>query len=254
MIGPASAAVGNRKRGWLHLQRPGQRLARLLVTALTAQPARRLRYPEPDQQHQQRGQHADRKQQPPLPGADLSTDDCAEPDAERDHAGDDAADPAALGGGHELLHQRQIHTIEAADAGADKEAHDRQINPAIVRREIEQAGCDREVQHGADKHLAAADAVGKPAPDIGADDGADTRTHQHDGRLTEGELPRPDQEREHKADQEVVEEFKRVANDGGREDLDLVAGQIRPAIEYLEHGVSPWRLFVFGRPSRHRTA
>ena len=55
----------------------------------------------------------------------------------------------------------------------------------------------------------------------------------------EGELPRPDQEGEHEADQEVIEEFERIADDGGREDLDLVAGQTRPTIEYLEHGVSP---------------
>ena len=163
----------------------------------------------------------------------------AEADAERDDAGHDAADPAALGGGHELLHQRQVHAIEPADADADEEAHDGEIDPAIVRREIEQAGGDREVQHGADEDLAAADAVGEPAPDIGADDGADAGTHQHDGRLAEGELPRPDQEGEHEADQEVVEEFQRVADDGGGEDLDLVAGQTRASIEYLEHGVFP---------------
>ena len=62
--------------------------------------------------------------------------------------------------------------------------------------------------------------------------------------MAEGEFPRPDQEGEHKADQEVVEEFQRVADDGGGKDLDLVAGQTRPSIEYLEHGVfSLWRLF-----------
>ncbi|MFX9042815.1 hypothetical protein ABTN45_20655, partial [Acinetobacter baumannii] len=38
---------------------------------------------------------------------------------------------------------------------------------------------------------------------------------------------------------------KGVADDGGSEDPDLVAGQTRPAVEYLEHGVSPRRLFIF---------
>ena len=56
-------------------------------------------------------------------------------------------------------------------------------------------------------------------------------THQHDGRLAEGELPRPDQEGQHEADQEVVEEFERIADDGGGEDLLLVAGQSGPPIE-----------------------
>ena len=73
------------------------------------------------------------------------------------------------------------------------------------------------------------DAVGEPAPGVGAEDGADAGAHQHDGRRAEGELPRPDQEGEDEADQEVVEEFQRVADDGRGKDLDLVAGQPRPA-------------------------
>ena len=66
------AGVGRgrqRQRGRFHLQRPGQRLARLLIAALAAEPARAFRNPEPDQQNQQRRQHADRKQQPPLVAA-----------------------------------------------------------------------------------------------------------------------------------------------------------------------------------------
>jgi hypothetical protein len=73
--------------------------------------------------------------------------------------------------------------------------------------------------------------------------------------LAEGQFPGPDQEGEHETDQEVVEEFERVADNGRSEDFDLVTGQTRPAIENLEHGVSPWRMFVFyGRASRHRIA
>src|SRR6202011_3616305 len=96
-----------------------------------------------------------------------------EPSAQRDDAGHEAAHFAALGGGHELLHQRQVHAIQSADPDADEEAHDREIDPAVVRGEIEQAGGYGEVQHGGDKDLAAADAVGEPAPRKGADDGAD---------------------------------------------------------------------------------
>ncbi len=78
--------------------------------------------------------------------------------------------------------------------------------------------------------------------------------HQHGGRLAKGQFPRSDQECEHKADQEVVEEFQRIADDGRRKDLDLVAGQSRPAIENLEHGVSPWRLFIAVRSERRASA
>ena len=217
----------HRQRRRLDLQRPGERLAGFLIAALAAQPARALRNPDADQQHDQRGQHADGKQQPPLVGAHEGAEHRAEADAERDHASHEAADPAALGGGHELLHQGQVDAIEAADAGADEEAHDGEVDPAIVGREIEQAGRDREIQHRADEDDAAADAIGEPAPGIGAEDGADAGAHQHGRRLAEGELPRPDQEGEHKADQEVVEEFQRVADDGGGQDLDLIAGQTR---------------------------
>ena len=88
---------------------------------------------------------------------------------------------------------------------------------------------------------------------IGADDGADAGTHEHGGRLAEGQLPRADQEGEHEADQEVVEEFQRVADDGGGEDPDLVAGQTCAAIEYLEHGVVPLAHVLFRRASRLRS-
>src|SRR5471032_17096 len=99
---------------------------------------------------------------------------------------------------------------------------------------------EREVQHRADEHLAPADLVGEPAPGIGADDGANAGAHQHRRRLAEGELPRHDQEGEHEADQKVVEEFQRIADHRGGNDLLLVAGQAYLPIEDLEHGVSPY--------------
>ena len=244
-----------RKRGRTDPESPGQRLACLFVASLTAKPARALRNPQADQQNEQRRQDSDRKQQTPLITAHHSAEDGAQPDAEWNDAGDDAPDPAALRGGHELLHQRQIDTIESADAGSDEEAHGGEIDPAIVGREIEQAGRDREIEHGADEHHAAADAIGQPAPGKGADDGADPRTHEHGRGLTEGQFPRPDQEGEHEADQEIVEEFEGVADDGGREDLDLIAGQARATVEHLEHGVSPgWRMFICRAAKRRARA
>ncbi len=153
---------------------------------------------------------------------------------------------AALGGRHELLHQRQVDAIEAADAQAHEEAHDGEIDPAIVGREVEQAGGDREVQHRADEHLShgRCDLAIQPRPQAPMM-APMPRLHQHRGRLAESELPWPDQEGEHEGDQEVVEELKRVADDGGGEDLLLVSGQARLSIEYLEHGVSlRWRLVL----------
>jgi hypothetical protein len=69
----------------------------------------------------------------------------------------------------------------------------------------------------------------------------------------EGQLPRPYQEGEHEPDQEVIEELQCVANNCCAEDFDLVAGQ-SPAIENLEHGVSPLAPVRIKRASRRRTA
>ena len=175
-----------------------------------------------------------------------------EADAERDHTGDEAADPAALARGHEFLDQRKIDAIEAADTEAHEEAHDGDVDPAVLRREVEQAGGDREVQHGADEHLAAADAVGEPAPDVGAEDGAHPGRQQHDGGLSEGQLPRPDQERENEADEKVVEEFECVADHRRGDDLLLVAGQLGLPVENVEHGISPVRFILDGCRALHR--
>ena len=242
--GPGVGRARQGQRGRLHLQRPGERLAGVLISTLPAQPARRLRHPKPDQQNQQRRQHADREQQPPFAAADEGAHDRAEADPERNDAGDETTDPPALGGRHELLHQGKVDAIQPAHPEPHKKPHDREIDPAIVGGEIQQPGRDREVQYRADEDLAAADPVGQPSPDIGAHDGAYPRTHQHGGRLAKGQLPGPDQKSEHEADQEVVEELQRVADDGCRQYLDLIAGQPRASIENLEHGVSLWRLFV----------
>jgi hypothetical protein len=51
--------------------------------------------------------------------------------------------------------------------------------------------------------------------------------------LAVGELPRPDDERQYEADQEVVEEFQHVAEDGGEHDAPLVSGQPLLLVEEL---------------------
>jgi len=40
--------------------------------------------------------------------------------------------------------------------------------------------------------------------------------------LAERQLPGTDQEGEHKADQEVIEKFQRIAKNGRNQDLDLI--------------------------------
>src|SRR5262249_11572857 len=102
-----------------------------------------------------------------------------------------------------------------------------------------------EIEHRTDEDLAAAHAVGKPAPDIRADDGADPGAHQDCCRLTEGELPRPDQECEHEADQKEIEKFQSIADNRGSQDLDLISCQPLPSFESIEHDVPPERMFIF---------
>src|SRR6202011_812585 len=59
---PGIGGRRQRQGRWFGLQRPGERVARFLVTALAAQPARRFRHPEADQEDEQGGQYADREQ------------------------------------------------------------------------------------------------------------------------------------------------------------------------------------------------
>src|SRR5437773_1292039 len=50
--------------------------------------------------------------------------------ARRQQGRDERADPTALRGGHEFLHQREIDGIEAGIADADEESHDAEKDPA----------------------------------------------------------------------------------------------------------------------------
>ena len=60
--------------------------------------------------------------------------------------------------------------------GVDK-PENRQKNPAraVLRRQRQYPGCQREIEDCVDEHLAAADAIGHPAPEHRSRNGADSR-------------------------------------------------------------------------------
>ena len=52
-----------------------------------------------------------------------------------------------------------------------------------------------------------------------------------------------------------IEKLQRIADDCGGQYLLLIAGQTRPAVEFLEHGVLPMApVHCFGRALRQRIA
>jgi hypothetical protein len=57
--------------------------------------------------------------------------------------------------------------------------------------------------------------------------------------LAIGQVPRPDDERQHIADQEKVEEVEHVAQDGGDHDLPLVERQSRLPLDQIQHVRTP---------------
>jgi hypothetical protein len=53
--------------------------------------------------------------------------------------------------------------------------------------------------------------------------------------LTEGKLPRTGNEGDNVADEEVIEEFEHVAQNGGGDNFALIAGQLFLLLKILEH-------------------
>lgn len=207
----------------------------------------RFRHPGAHHQGEERRQQADQEQAAP---ADLIGEERREGrgdhHAQWNEHGDEAADEAAHPGGHELLHQRQIDAVKTADAEAHEEAHDGQIDPAIVGGEIQQPAGDGEIQHSQDEHLAPSVQVGDSPPDHRAQDGADAGGKQNDGRHPAGQLPGLDDESQNERDQVIIEEFQHVADDGGGDDLHLIGGQGPRLIQAREHRHSlQWALACF---------
>src|SRR5229473_1725683 len=99
---------------------------------------------------------------------------------------------------------------------------------------------DGEVEHGGDEDLLAADPVGERAPEECTRHRADARRQQDHRRLAEGQLPRLDDEGQHEADEEIVEELQHVAEDRRGDDAILVAGEPRLLVEKLDHVSLPF--------------
>jgi hypothetical protein len=206
------------------------------------QPMRRFRDPGTDQQGQQRRNEADREEAAPADERrQISAENRAQHRAERNEAGDEPADEAALCGWNELLHQGQVDAVEPADAEADEEAEHGEKDPAMLRRQRQDAGREREIEDGRQEHFAPADAVGDVAPDVGAGDRADARGEQDEAGLAISELPGLDDEGEDVADEVVVEELERIADGGGGNDLPLIGREPRLPVEMIEHRFLPPR-------------
>jgi hypothetical protein len=109
----------------------------------------------------------------------------------------------------------------------------------VIRGQRENSRRHGEIDDGGDEHRPAADAIGDVSPEIGAGDRADARGEQDVARLERGELPRLDDEDDDEADEVVVEEFQRIADGGGSDDLVLVPRQPRLLVEILEHRFLP---------------
>jgi hypothetical protein len=146
-------------------------------------------------------------------------------DPDRYEGGDESADKAAPRRGDELLHQWQVDAVEAADPEANEEAEDRQKDPAMVRGQGENTGSEGKIENRADEYRPPTYAISQPSPNYRTQDGAYTRRQQNDRRLAEAQLPRPDNEGEDEADQEIVEELQHIAEDCGYDDPPLVGSQ-----------------------------
>jgi hypothetical protein len=76
-----------------------------------------------------------------------------------------------------------------------------------------------------DQRFAAANLVAEPAAGNAARDRRHARRKQDQRRLPIGQVPILDEEREHKADQEEIEEIQHAGQNRSGEDLPLVGGE-----------------------------
>ncbi len=152
--------------------------------------------------------------------------------------------------GHELLHQRKIHAVQAPHSKSNEETKNGKKNPGIVRRERQNAGGNRKIDHRHEKNLAAPDLVRKPAVKYGAEHRSKSRGKQNDGGLAERELPGPGDKSHNVADEKVIEEFEHVAQNRGGNDPALIARQPFLLLEVLEHvGFGPAIIHPVGQAS-----
>ena len=114
----------------------------------------------------------------------------------------------------------------------------RKIHPP-ARRQRHGSGAEREDQHGCHENLAAADPVAEPAEEPAARHRRHARREQHRGRLAVGQMPIADDEGEHVADQEEVEEIHHRRQQARDEDLPLIDGERLLPLEQVQHRCPP---------------
>jgi hypothetical protein len=107
--------------------------------------------------------------------------------------------------------------------------------PVLVRREIHDAGGDRDIERGKHEHRAAADAVAHPAPEKGTGHRPETGRDQDDCRLAAGDVPFLQDECQDIPDQKEVEEIEHVAQICGQDDPPLVGGQLLLLFQTIKH-------------------
>jgi hypothetical protein len=226
-------------------QRPGERLARVIHAAHAHQPARRFRDPVADHEHQHERHQADQEQAAPADHRqELPRDKSCQDAAGRQHRRHQRADPAALVGGDEFLHQRQVDRIDAGIADADKYPEERQEQPARdkgvrSRGENHDAGSQRDRDRRQNEHRAPADAVAEPAPDEGAGRGADAGGHEDHAALPIGQRPFLGQRRGDVADQKKIEEIQQIGQVGCANQLPLIGSQLLLPLQKFYHYVLP---------------
>ena len=95
------------------------------------QPARRFGHPIADLEHQHERRQADQEQVAPADERQQpSGDEAGQHAAARQQRGDQRADPTALVGWDEFLHQRQVDREDAGIADANNDPEEYQEQPA----------------------------------------------------------------------------------------------------------------------------
>jgi len=180
---------------------------------------------------------ADERQQP-------SGDEAGQHAAARQQRGDQRADPTALVGWDEFLHQRQVDREDAGIADANKDPEEYQEQPARDYRirsrcEHHDAGRQRDRHRRPDEYGAPADVVAEPAADQGARHGAEPRSQEDRAALPIGQRPLLGQRRGDVSDQKKVEEIEQVCNISRANQLPLIGRQLLLPLQNFDHGRLP---------------
>ena len=164
--------------------------------------------------------------------------------ARRQQRRDQRTDPAALVGGDELLHQRQIDRENAGVADTDEEAEEHQEQPSrdeavLARRENHDTGGERDGDRRQDEHRAAADPVAKPPPEEGARNRAETGGEQDRPALPIGQRPLLGQRCGDVPDQKEIKKVEQICQVRRADQLPLVDRQLLLLFQELDHDVPP---------------